>query len=151
MCSNDSPSEKDDGTTEVQPLLDSYDTHLETLRLLPLPQYRTRELHAATEAVRDRLATSGFVPPSQLQHLLCVVAEAIDDVRAAAMGEPDRLPEAPRHPVGTPRDEYAMTPEERETALDGLTSLQFTLVETPTLPDGWRERLAGHDADAAPS
>ncbi|MEZ3114457.1 hypothetical protein RYH80_00760 [Halobaculum sp. MBLA0147] len=149
MCSNDSPSEKDDGTIDVQPLLDSYDAHLETLRLLPLPQYRTRELHAATEKVRDRLATSGFVPPSHLQHLLCVVAEAVDDVRAAATGEPDRLPEAPRHPVGTPRDEYAMTPDEREVVLDGLATLQFTLVETPTLPDGWRQRLAD-DCDTAP-
>jgi hypothetical protein len=135
MCSNDSPSEKHDGTVDVSELLELYDQHVETVEQLPLPSYRTESLVRETETVRETLAADGMVPATRLQVLLCVVAEAIGDVEhartvpAAAARGADQLPE------GVHRTPYEMTPDEQAACLDALSQLQFAVVETPVPVD----------------
>ena len=59
MCSNDSPSEIADGTTDAATLAEEYEEYILDIEEQPLPSYRTEELRARIGVVRDALARRG--------------------------------------------------------------------------------------------
>jgi hypothetical protein len=143
MCSNDSPSEIADGTTDAATLADEYEQFRQDLEGHPLPSYRAEELRVRIEEVRQTLATERAASAGQLQRLLRVVTEALADVRGAGVvASPANRDLADAVPgdsdVGA---RYDVTPDERQATLNLLVNLLFTLVETPTPDD------AGDDAD----
>jgi hypothetical protein len=135
MCSNDSPSEKHDGTVDVSELLELYDQHVETVEQLPLPGYRIESLLRETETVRETLAADGVVSATTLQVLLCGIAEAIGDVEHARTVPAGAARGADQLPEGVHRVPYEMTPDEQAACLDALSQLQFAVVETPVAVD----------------
>jgi hypothetical protein len=134
MCSNDSPSEIADGTTDAATLADEYDQFRQDLDGHPLPSYRAEELRVRIEEVRQTLATERAASVGQLQRLLRVVTEALADVRGAGVvASPANRDLADAVPgdsdIGA---RYDLTPDERQATLNLLVNLLFTVVETPT-------------------
>ncbi|MEZ3115116.1 hypothetical protein RYH80_04175 [Halobaculum sp. MBLA0147] len=139
MCSNDSPSQKRDGTTSERPsrpapaaLRADYADSVATVRDTPLPVTRTDALAAQCGTIQDALDTEGRASNEAILTLIGVVAEAVADVASARVVRDDAaLPtERPAAAGGTP--EYTLTVAEREACLDALADLLFTAVDTPT-------------------
>jgi plasmid stabilization system protein ParE len=150
MCSNDSPSEIADGTTDAATLADEYEQFRLDLEGQPLPSYRAEELRVRIEAVRQTLATDGVASAGQLQRLLRVVTEALADVRGAGVVA---SPVNRDLTDAVPGDSglgacYDVTPDERQETLDLLVNLLFTVVETPTSDDAGGDASDPRDADA---
>jgi len=150
MCSNDSPSEIADGTTDAATLADEYDQFRQDLEGHPLPSYRAEELRVRIEEVRQTLATERAASAGQLQRLLRVVTEALADVRGAGVvASPANRDLADAVPgdsdVGA---RYDLTPDERQATLNLLVNLLFTVVETPTSGDAGGGASDPGDADA---
>ena len=145
MCSNISPSVKPDGTTDAATLAADYEESLLEIDEQPLPEYRTEELRARIEAVRNSLAGEGVAAAGQLQRLLSVVTEALADVRAAAVvAEPDERDLSAAVPGASDTGAaYEVTAAEQEEVTGVLIELLFTVVETPTQAD--RRRVSGGD------
>ena len=149
MCSNDSPSEIADGTTDAATLADEYEQFRQDLEGHPLPSYRAEELRVRIEEVRQTLATERAASTGQLQRLLRVVTEALADVRGAGVvASPANRDLADAVPgdsnVGT---RYDLTPDERQATLNLLVNLLFTVVETPTPGDAGDDASDPRDAD----
>jgi len=151
MCSNDSPSVKPDGATDVATLAAEYEEFLVDIEEQPLPGYRTEEIRVRIEEVRATLAAESVASAGQLQQLLRVVTEALADVRAARVvaTPPDRdLSQAVPGAADTGAA-YEVTETEQRKATSVLIDLLFTVVETPTHEDRWREERATRESDDA--
>ena len=157
MCSNVSPSEKADGTTDAATLAAEYEEFLLDIEEQPLPGYRTEEIRVRIEEVRGTLAAEGVASAGQLQQLLRTVTEALADVRAAQVVP---VPESRDLSQAVPGANdtgaaYEVTETEQRKATSVLIDLLFTVVETPTHEDRRRrgERAARtdetHDGDDA--
>ena len=151
MCSNISPSEKADGTTDAAELAAAYEECLLDIEEQPLPGYRTTELRARMEEVRATLAVESVAAAGQLQQLLRTVTEALADVQAARVVP---VPEGRDLSQAVPGANdtgaaYEITETEQAKATNVLINLLFTVVETPTHED--RRRRDGdrrrHDED----
>jgi hypothetical protein len=148
MCSNDSPSEIADGTTDAATLAEEYEEYILDIEEQPLPSYRTEELRARIGVVRDALTETGVASAGQLQHLLRVITEALADARearvVAAPAERDLTAVVPG--FSETGAAYEVTPTEQRKTVNVLVDLLFTVVETPTHED----RRAGRgDGEAA--
>ncbi|ERH11922.1 MAG: hypothetical protein J07HB67_00933 [halophilic archaeon J07HB67] len=150
MCSNDSPSVKADGTVDAATLAAEYEEFLLDVEEQPLPSYRTEELRARIEAVRDALAADGVATAGQLQQLLRTVTEALADVRAARVvpAPTDRDLSAAVPGANDTGVAYEVTETERRETVNVLVDLLFTVVETPTHDDRRRAGDDGATADA---
>ncbi len=151
MCSDVSPSEKADGTTDVATLAAEYEEFSLDIEEQPLPSYRTEELRVRIEEVRQTLAAEGVASAGQLQQLLRTVTEALADVRAARVVP---VPEGRDLSQAVPGANdtgaaYEITETEQRKATSVLIDLLFTVVETPTHEDRRREECAARDDERA--
>ncbi|ERH13706.1 MAG: hypothetical protein J07HB67_02750 [halophilic archaeon J07HB67] len=135
MCPNDSPSQKRDGAATAaqtpittEQLQTDYAATIDALRHAPLPDARAEELVTACVDVQQRLDNDSVDSETALE-LVTVVAEAMADVRdATVVTDP---PESRALDTGVPTDDYTLTPDERDETLGVLSSLLFTVAETP--------------------
>jgi len=150
MCSNDSPSEKADGTTDAATLAAEYEEFSLDVAEQPLPGYRTEELQVRIEEVRQTLAAEGVASAGQLQQLLRTVTEALADVRAARVVPAPEGRDLSQAVPGAPDTgaAYEVTETEQRKATNVLINLLFTVVETPTHEDRRREERAARDGRA---
>ncbi len=142
MCSNDSPSQKRDGATEqpvqtpitTEQLQSDYGATIAALRNTTLPDARVEALVELCVEMQQRLDTRGAVDHETVLELVTAVAEAMEDVRDATVvtGE---APDSRALDTGVPPEEYVLTPSERDETLGALSSLLFTVVETPGAGD----------------
>jgi len=142
MCSNDSPSQKRDGAAEPdestanrpERLLSEYAGSIDQLRDTQLPKTRIEQLVTLCVDTQQQLDRHDRGNTEQTLTLVSAVAEAVADLeRATVVAEAD-LPESRALDSGVPTDDYALTTAERDAALDALSSLLFTAVETPPAP-----------------
>ncbi|ERH13911.1 MAG: hypothetical protein J07HB67_00164 [halophilic archaeon J07HB67] len=137
MCSNDSPSQKRDGVAEqaaqtpitTEQLQTDYAATIDALRHTTLPDARLEELVASCVDMQQRL-DNGSVDSEAALELVTVVAEAMAEVRDAAVVT-DEVPDSRTLDTGVPADDYALTPRERDETLGVLSSLLFTVTDTP--------------------
>ncbi|ERH11761.1 MAG: hypothetical protein J07HB67_00772 [halophilic archaeon J07HB67] len=149
MCSNDSPSEEPDGTTAAAALTTEYEEFRLDIAEQPLPGYRTEEMRARIEDVRQTLAVDGVASAGQLQQLLRTVTEALADVRAAQVVP---APEGRDLSAAVPGaadtgSAYEVTETEQRKATNVLVDLLFTVVETPTYAGRRRDERAAREDD----
>ncbi|MEZ3143399.1 hypothetical protein [Halobaculum sp. MBLA0143] len=138
MCSNDSPSQKRDGTAEPdvstdisrQRLQSDYGASIDSLRDTRLPETRIEELVTLCVETQQRL-DHGRGDGEQTLTLVAAVGEAMADLEAATVVDESELPESRALETGVPAEEYVLTPTERDEALAALSSLLHTAVETP--------------------
>jgi len=143
MCSNDSPSQKRDGAAEAaaqtaittQQLQSDYGATIGALRNTALPDARVDELVTACIDVQQRLDNGQPVDSEAAFELVTVVAEAMEEVRDAEVVTSDAVPDDRALDTGVPTDDYVLTTDERNEALGVLSSLLFTLVDTPGVGD----------------
>jgi len=142
MCSNDSPSQKRDGTAETDESTDDlperlqseYAGSIDQLRDTQLPDSRIEELVTLCIDTQQQLDNHDRGNTEQTLTLVNTVAEAVADLeRATVVSEAD-LPESRALETGLPTEEYVLTAAERDAALDALSSLLFTAVDTPPAP-----------------
>ncbi|MEZ3143569.1 hypothetical protein [Halobaculum sp. MBLA0143] len=138
MCSNDSPSQKRDGATQPdestqisrERLLSDYGASIDSLRNTKLPETRIEELVTLCVETQRRLDNDrgdGERTPA----LVTAVAEAMADLESATVVPEGEVPESRALEAGVPAEEYVLTAAERDDALNALSSLLFTAVETP--------------------
>jgi hypothetical protein len=142
MCSNDSPSQKRDGATEAdesttdlpEQLQSEYGDSIDQLRDTQLPRTRIEQLVTLCIDTQQQLDRHDRGNTEQTLTLVTAVAEAMADLERATVVPEDDLPESRAVESGVPVEEYILTAAERDDALDALSSLLFTAVETPPAP-----------------
>jgi len=142
MCSNDSPSQKRDGATEAkesttdlpEQLQSEYGASIDQLRDTQLPRTRIEQLVTLCIDTQQQLDRHDCGNTEQTLTLVTAVAEAMADLERATVVPEDDLPESREVKSGVPVEEYVLTAAERDDALDALSSLLFTAVETPPAP-----------------
>jgi len=143
MCSNDSPSQKRDGAAEAaaqtpittEQLQSDYGATIGALRNTTLPDARVETLVGLCVDVQQALDNHGTVGSETALELVTAVAEAIEQVRDAMVVTEDAVPDDRALDTGVPADDYVLTPSERDETLGVLSSLLFTVVETPGVGD----------------
>jgi len=142
MCSNDSPSQKRDGATErsvqtpitTEQLQSDYGATIGALRNTTLPDARVEALVELCVDAQQALDNHDAVDTETALELITAVAEAMEDVRDATVTTGE-VPDDRTLDTGVPTEEYILTPSERDETLGVLSSLLFTLVETPGVSD----------------
>jgi len=139
MNPNDSPSQKRDGTTEshdrgsitTRHLQAEYGAAIVDLQNTKLPDARIEELVRLCINTQHHLDKHDQGNTEDTLTLVNTVAEAIGDVKTATVVSEDELPESRALETGIPADDYVLTTAEREEALDALSLVLFTIVDTP--------------------
>jgi len=143
MCSNDSPSQKRDGAAEAaaqtaittEQLQSDYGATIGALRNTTLPDARVEALVELCVDVQQALDNHGTADTETALELITAVAEGLEQTRDAMVVTEDAAPDDRALDTGVPADDYVLTPSERDETLGVLSSLLFTVVETPGVGD----------------
>ncbi|ERH12791.1 MAG: hypothetical protein J07HB67_01817 [halophilic archaeon J07HB67] len=123
-------SELTDGTSP-QRLQSEYGGSINELCNIQLPDTRIRELVSLCVETQSSLDTQSKVDTKLILTLTTAAAEAVADLETATVVSEAELPDSRALETGTPVDEYVLTAAERSEALAVLSSLLFTVSETP--------------------